>query len=96
MVGCKRRGRDRRNFDRVLRRGFDRVLRRGFDRVLRRGFDWVSLPPEGASAEFLEGSDLLLRVIGIFLLKLRPGGVVFVVFLGAEEDEGGPLDSLVK
>jgi hypothetical protein len=39
---------------------------------------------------------LLLRVIGIFLLKLRPGGVVFVVFLGAEEDEGGPLDSLVK
>ncbi|KAH0817009.1 hypothetical protein GEV33_005782 [Tenebrio molitor] len=30
-----------------------------------------------------------------FRLKLRPG-VVFVVFLGSAEDEGGPLDSLVK
>jgi hypothetical protein len=28
--------------------------------------------------------------------EAQAGGVVFVVFLGAEEDEGGPLDSLVK
>jgi hypothetical protein len=49
---------------------------------------WLTVESRSA-ARFRQG------LIRGFRLKLRPG-VVFVVFLGSAEDEGGPLDSLVK